>query len=181
MLICEHLHLDAFTIKHIDDFSVKHPNAINLEMFIKNYAQKDETRNINRTYLIKDRNTSEIACFFSLRNGLFTLDLGSSNFATVPAVELSNFAVNNSYKEKYPSVHHIGAMAFKEFIIPIVKQIQELSGVQALYIYALPNDKLIEHYESLGFIRFSPEEEDFIHSHVKPLYDKGCVFMCQGV
>jgi len=75
----------------------------------------------------------------------------------------------------------IGSTVFADFIIPLVKMAQDISGVQALYIYALPNDKLIDHYASLGFMRFDPDEEAFIHNHVKPLYDKGCVFMCQGV
>lgn len=181
MFYCEHLSFDAHTKQEITNFTVKHPDAINLESFLKKYAFEEESSNKNRTYLVKDKNTNEIVCYFSLRNGLFTLPNNSQHFSTIPAIELSNFAVNNSYKEKYSIVRKLGTTAFNEFIIPLVKQIQKLSGVQALYIYALPNDKLIEHYESLGFLRFSPDEEAFIHSHVKPLYDKGCVFMCQGV
>lgn len=181
MLNCEHLGFDISTQQQIKDFTVKYPNAVNLEVFLKEHASIEEKYNKNRTYLVKDLITQEIACYFSLRNGLFTIPNESSSFSTIPAVELSNFAINGKYKEKHPAIHKIGTTIFNEFILPIVKGIQKQSGVQALYIYALPNDKLIEHYASLGFMRFSPEEEDFIHNHVKPLYDKGCVFMCQGV
>ncbi|SHL32274.1 hypothetical protein [Fibrobacter sp. UWEL] len=182
MFYCEHLSSDEHTLQQITLFKVKHPDAKNLELFLQNHAAAEETNNKNRTYLIKDRKTNEIVCYFSLRNGLFTIPNDySQSFSTVPAIELSNFAVNESYKQQYPKVHQLGAMTLRNFILPIVKQIQEQSGVQALYIYALPNDKLIEHYSSLGFMRFDPEEEAFIHNHVKPLYDKGCVFMCQGV
>jgi len=181
MFYCEHLGFDSHTQQEISSFKVKHPDAANLELFLKQYALEEEAINKNRTYLVRDKNTTEIVCYFSLRNGLFTIPYSSQSFSTVPAVELSNFAVNDKYKEKYSIVQKLGTTAFNEFILPIVKGIQKQSGVQALYIYALPNDKLIEHYSSLGFMRFDPEEEAFIHNHVKPLYDKGCVFMCQGV
>lgn len=181
MLKCEHLRFDILTSQQIKEFKVTSPGAEGLELWLKNYSASDEANHSNRTYLVRDCITNEIACYFSLRNGLFTIPVEQKNFATVPAIELSNFAVNDAYKAMHPNTSKIGTITFREFIIPIVKQIQEQTGVRALYIYALPNDKLIEHYSSLGFMRFDPEEEAFIHNHVKPLYDKGCVFMCQGV
>ena len=51
--------------------------------------------------------------------------------------------------------------------------------LQDLNIYALPENNLINYYQSLGFSRLSPEEEDFVHQHVKPSYDEGCYFMYQ--
>lgn len=180
MFLCEHLGFDAFTTQQVSKFKVKHPEAINLEFFLKESAPKEQTKHSNRTYLIRDKHSQELACYFSLRNGLFTLP-DDSHFSTIPAVELSNFAVNNEYKKTHPDMKRIGSTVFADFIIPLVKMAQDISGVQALYIYALPNDKLIDHYASLGFMRFDPDEEAFIHNHVKPLYDKGCVFMCQGV
>ena len=68
-----------------------------------------------------------------------------------------------------------------DFIIPIVKHIQNFVAVKALYIYALPEEKLISHYKSLGFARLSEEEEAFVHAHVKPKYDDDCIFMYQIV
>ena len=40
-------------------------------------------------------------------------------------------------------------------------------------------DKLIKHYKTMGFHRFDPEDEHFVHQHIKPKYDEGCVFMYQ--
>lgn len=57
--------------------------------------------------------------------------------------------------------------------------IRSFSGVAALYIYALPEPRLIEHYQKLGFRRLAPEKEKFVHRHVKPKYDDGCIFMYQ--
>ncbi len=57
--------------------------------------------------------------------------------------------------------------------------VAELIGVQALYIYALPEDELIEHYSTFGFSRLEPELEEFVHKHVKPAYDESCIFMYQ--
>lgn len=37
---------------------------------MKKYAASEEIRHTNRTYLVKDKSTGEIACYFSLRNGL---------------------------------------------------------------------------------------------------------------
>ena len=55
----------------------------------------------------------------------------------------------------------------------------ELFGIQAIHIYALPQDELLEHYSTFGFSRLPPEMEAYIHSHIKPAYDEGCIFMYQ--
>ena len=64
-------------------------------------------------------------------------------------------------------------------ICKIVVLFGEIVGVQALYIYALPQEELIKYYKTLGFSRLDPEMEDFVHKHVKPRYDAGCYFMYQ--
>lgn len=102
-----------------------------------------------------------------------------SSMYSVASVELSNFAVNSAYKDKHPEMNRIGFIIFTNFILPIVKSVSEDVGVQAFYIYALPEDNLIKYYESLGFSRLSSVEEDFVHKHVKPSYDEGCIFMYQ--
>ncbi len=68
---------------------------------------------------------------------------------------------------------------FAEFIFPLIKYLRTFVGIQAIYIYALPEDKLIKHYKTMGFHRLDPEDEKFVHQHVKPKYDDGCVFMYQ--
>lgn len=43
----------------------------------------------------------------------------------------------------------------------------------------LPNERLIKHYKTLGFTRLSPEDEKYVHAHIKPKYDRKCIFMYQ--
>jgi hypothetical protein len=54
-------------------------------------------------------------------------------------------------------------------------------GVNALYIYALPEEKLIDHYQTMGFERLLERQEKFVQRHVKPEYDEGCIFMYQTI
>lgn len=181
MFSCEHLGSDLHTQEQINSFSVKPKEAENLGLFLKELAATEEVGNANRTYLVKDKISKEIVCYFSLRNGLFTISASPREFITIPAIELSNFAVNQTYKEKNSGIHKLGSMTFKEFILPLIKHVQGYSGVQALYLYSLPYPDLINHYKTLGFTRLNEEEEKFIHKHVKPKYDRDCIFMCQRV
>ena len=98
---------------------------------------------------------------------------------TVPSVELSNFAVNSAYRVRHPEIKGIGEQFFRRFIIPTVNYGAELFGIQAIHIYALPKDELLEHYAKFGFSRLPPEMEDYIHTHMKPDYDRNCIFMYQ--
>ena len=98
---------------------------------------------------------------------------------TVPSVELSNFAVNSAYRVRHPEIKGIGEQVFRRFIIPTVNYGAELFGIQAIHIYALPEDELLEHYAKFGFSRLPPEMEDYIHTHMKPDYDRNCIFMYQ--
>ena len=180
---------ETFTYEHlfdslenetlIKDFTVKNPAGKNLAVFIKELAPLHERNNSERVYLVKDKNTHELAGYFALRNGLFTVQLENGSVWTVPAIELSNFAVNDTYRKNHPDTIKIGATVFRKFILPLAKHIQTLTGVQALYIYALPEDRLLDHYGSFGFSRLAKEDEQFIYTRVKPAYDDGCIFMYQ--
>lgn len=55
----------------------------------------------------------------------------------------------------------------------------ELVGVNSLYLYALPSERLMEHYEKMGFTRLPSDQEKFVQDHVKPVYDVDCIFMYQ--
>lgn len=173
------------SMKNLDEikaFNVAKPSGKGLEYYLKESAEYEERQKLNRTYLVKAKDTDEIVGYFSLRAGLFTLEDGTDNpinFYAVPAVELSNFAVNSAYRTKHPEVRKIGETMFRDFILPIARTVAELIGVQALYIYALPEDELIEHYSTFGFSRLEPELEEFVHKHVKPAYDESCIFMYQ--
>ena len=175
----EHLLDSSDNLKLIQDFCVSNKSGYGLERYIRELAESDEKDGSARTYLIKDKFTHEIVAYFSLKTGLFTIDAGHGYFYSISAVELSNFAVNSSYRKKHPDAKNLGSTVFAEFIFPLIKYLRTFVGIQAIYIYALPEDKLIKHYKTMGFHRLDPEDEKFVHQHVKPKYDDGCVFMYQ--
>lgn len=163
----------------INDFCVARQSGKGLENYLKNLAETEETENSARTYLVKNKITKEIAAFFTLKAGLFTVKIDEERFNNISAIELSNFAVNSNYRNKHPEVNAIGKDVFSDFVLPLVTYLQDFFGAQALYIFALPEDSLIEHYKSLGFYRLERDEEEFVHVHVKPKYDDSCIFMYQ--
>ena len=184
------LNTEHFTVEHLQDsptnrqliegFSAPN-NAMGLEAYLKLQAESDENSNGSRTLLVKDAETGRLACYFSLRSGLIAIRREDDLFDTIPAIELANFAVNDTYRSESGKVAKVGAYAFRRFVQPIVKNVSDLVGVQCLYIYALPKERLIQYYASLGFMRLPSEDEAFVHSHVKPAYDRGCIFMYQGI
>ena len=176
----EHIFDSPENLDLISSFTVAN-NAYGLESYLKFQATKDEKENIARTYLVKDKMTGELACYFSLRTGLVTFQIINDKFDTFPAIELSNFAVNDTYKRNHTEVQKLGVHIFDVFILPIVRCMAKYVGVNSLYIYALPNDKLIDHYQIMGFTRLPADEEKFVQQHVKPKYDEGCIFMYQTV
>ena len=154
-------------------------DAAGLESYLKHAAIGDEKANLARTYLVMDKATGELACYFSLRTGLITIQVAGDDFDSLPAIELSNFATNDTYRRKHTDVQSIGRYTFENFIIPIARCMAAYVGVNSLYIYALPNDRLIEHYGTMGFSRLPADQEQFVQAHVKPKYDMGCTFMYQ--
>ena len=180
----EHLMASTKNLEDIKSFYVAKKTGKGLEYYLKNMAEQEEYNRGNRTYLVRDKETNEIAAYYSLHTGSFTLkepgqkDDDASKY-TVPSIELSNFAVNSAYKDKHPEISGLGELIFRRFIIPTVNYGAELFGIQAIHIYALPEDDLIDHYGSFGFSRLPKEMEDYIHSHLKPDYDDKCIFMYQ--
>ena len=178
----------AFSVEHlfdtpnnqtlINDFKVSN-DALGLEIYLKNQSVDDENNKMSRTYLVKDKITEELVGYFSLKTGLITLQLFNDSFESIPAIELANFAVNNAYRQNHPGIKRIGYYIFRSFIRPLAESISKFIGVTALYIYALPQNKLIAHYKTMGFSRLPEDQESFVQSHVKPKYDEGCIFMYQ--
>jgi len=184
------LNTEHFVIEHLLDSPVNRQlierfvvpnNARGLESYLKSQAENDENNNGSRTFLIKDAATGKLACYFSLRTGLIAVRREDGLFDTIPGIELANFAVNDAYRSEGSKIAKIGFHVFDKFILPIVKNVADLIGVQCLYIYALPKEKLIRYYTSLGFMRLPSDAESFVYSHVKPAYDRGCIFMYQGI
>ena len=178
--VVEHLTDSPENIRCVETFAAG-KNAKGLEVYLKRFALVDESSSDSRTYLVKDSLTRTLACYFSLRTCLVPIALTKSIFTTVPAVELANFAVNENYRGQQRAAKRIGAYVFVVFILPIVQHIAELVGAKWLCVYALPEDKLIRYYESLGFSRLSRDRKEFVYRHVKPKYDENCIFMYQGI
>ena len=180
----EHLFASPKVMENIESFYVAKSTGKGLEKYIKFHAEAEEINRSNRTYLVRDKETNEIAAYYSLHTGSFTLKEpgqkgDDSSKYTVPSVELSNFAVNSAYRDKHPEISGLGELIFRRFIIPTVNYGAELFGIQTIHIYALPEDDLIDHYGSFGFSRLPKEMEDYIHTHLKPDYDDKCIFMYQ--
>ena len=180
----EHLLSSPKNVEEIKSFFVEKESGKGLEIFLKERAVAEEYSRNNRTYLVRDKETDEIAAYFSLHTGAFTVSLPNSTKSdsekfTIPSVELSNFAVNSSYKKNHPEMPRIGEQVFRSFILPTVNYGAQLFGIQALHIYALPEDDLIDHYSTFGFSRLPHEMEAFIHETSKPSYDDSCIFMYQ--
>lgn len=176
--VVEHLFTSPENHDLIQSFSVGN-SAMGLEIFLKEVAEREESEKQTRTYLIKDRITGELVCYFSMRTGLVTLQVDGDAFDSLSAVELSNFAMNQVYKSNHPNAKRLGSYFFKRFILPLAQFVSEYIGVSTLYIYALPEDKLMNHYKKLGFSRLPEEQEKIVQNHVKPKYDEGCIFMYQ--
>ena len=173
----QHLFDSENNIEEIKSFSVNQKSGKGLEEYLKYMAAPEEDDNFARTYLVKDNESHEIASYFTLKSGLFTLEIDDKNFYTVPSIELSNFAVNSLYRKQHPEIAEIGKTTFKEFILPLTRFIQTFLGAKTLYIYALPEDKLINHYTEMGFKRLSADKEKYVYTHVKPKYDNVCIFI----
>lgn len=179
-----------FTIEHLFD-SLENQDLIakfqatndaaGLESYLKNQSVEDEENNCSRTYLVKDALSGELAAYFSLRTGLITIQVQAENFDSFPAIELANFALNKRYKDSHPESRKVGFYVFKKFVLPIVQRLSVYVGISSLYIYALPEEKLIEHYSTMGFSRLPEHQERFVQRHVKPKYDEGCIFMYQVI
>lgn len=178
--------LDVLNYKEIiNDFKVKQKNGFGLERYLKRNAEYDERNGLARTYLIFDGITNELVAYFSIKAGNITANERKGllsniiEFDSVPGVELANFAINGAYKEKHSYVKEIGRIVLMDFVFPIIREVVKVVGMKVIYIFALPNVKLIERYEELGFIRLPAKQEKAIHKRIKPSYDRNCIFMYQ--
>lgn len=184
---CQHILDGINNIADLMTFKVDHQEGSGLVEYLQRASIYEEDANLNRTYIVRDKKDNDIVGFFSLKCGLASTNehKNSENsqniFDTVPAIELANFAVNNSYKEKYPDNKGIGATIFMNFILPIVEYVAKYVGISILILYALPYDNLINYYQKLGFSRLNPEAEQLLHSRIKPVYDGSCIFMFQKI
>lgn len=187
--------MEKFIVRHIleedvqliSSFTVKRKEGKGLERYLKKYALNEEKEG-SRTYLVIDNETKELAGYFTLRTGLITIKRPFpfgifGTFDTKTGVEMTNFAVNDAYKDKHKAELkgiRLGEYFFYKFVHPLVKEVSNIVGCEYLYIFALPEDTLISYYtDVLKFGRLDKNLEKFVHRHVRPGYDAGCIFMAQ--
>lgn len=178
--------VDCFEVVHltkdIDISQFSSQKGRGLEIYLKQYALKEEEYGLTRTYLVIDSELQQIAAYFSLRTGLIAINKTFSRKKNnYTGIELANFAVNDSYREIKGSIPHFGSYVFMNIILPLVTEIAKYVGAAYLYIYSLPDNKLMEHYKTMGF-EFAPKFiTKCVYRHVKPIYDTGCIFMWQKI
>lgn len=187
LFYCNHLGAGENDLKDIKDFTAHNPYGEGLVTYLQHFAIQEELVGQMRTYLVHDRFSSELAGYFSLKAGLISLDErhtteDSTEFDTMPGIELANFAVNQNYLVRHKELSGIGCIIFQSFILPLVQEAASIVGVRIIYIFALPVPELILHYNrEYGFVRLDSDSEDNLHQRVKPAYDKDCIFMFQPI
>lgn len=183
LFYCEHLSDTIENLNLIKNFTVTKSTGIGLLRYLKFQSIYEEKENLAKTYLVKDKETNELVGYFSLKAGMVstneTVIEESTEFDSLPGIELSNFAVNSSYKEAHKEYEGIGKIIFIYFILPILLDVSKNIGVHYLYIFALPFENLIRYYKSLNFTRLNSVEEHLVHKRIRPHYDKNCIFMYQ--
>lgn len=175
----------------VDSFYIENDKGQGLSWYLKEKAFSDEASGEMRTYLVRLIKTDECVGYFSLKAGLISLNeievevldrnTGEKHiereFDTLPGIELANFAVNSNFIHKYSSLKGVGHVIFTEFIIPIINEAAKHVAIKIVYIFALPFKKLIARYERYGFKRLPSEDENTLHTRLKPRYDESCKFM----
>ena len=178
LFYCNHLGTSENDEKDIMNFSIDRDEGSGLLEYLQNYALTEEENGIMRTYIVRDKISSEVAGYFSLKAGLISLNeryekiMDSETgevklkkvFDTLPGIELANFAVNSGYVHNHKDLKGLGTVIFNNFILPVVRKTSDNVGVKLLYIFALPYDDLINTYhERYGFSRLSDPYEDELH------------------
>ena len=192
MFYAEHLIPDSEKdIADINSFWIETPEGQGLSAYLKEYACEDELSRSMRTYLVRDNESDECVGYFSLKAGLISfneaeIEIEDSTtgeihtereFDTLPGVELADFAINSEYISSYPYQKGIGYVIFKKFVLPLIYEASSYVGVQIVYIFALPYERLLKRYEQYGFRRLPETEEADLHRRLKPRYDESCRFM----
>lgn len=184
LFICENLVASEDNFNQIMDFVPKYESGFFVVEHLKRSAFAYEDEEIQRTYLVKDASTGEIAAYFSLKAGSFYAgeskqENSPTGFNVLPGIELSNLAVNKTYTDKHPEASHkLGAFVFRTYVMDKVLEAADIIGARVVFIYALPKDDLRAYYSTeLGFARLPKEIEDVLHRTMKPDYDENCTFM----
>lgn len=139
----------------IEDLA-KMPDFINEKKKIKSYIKKDSK-------LEDDEKINRVAVTFS-------------------GIELVQFCANDNYKDKwklYKFNHSIGKTMFWYLVVPIIIEISKLVGCKYLFLFAadLSENRTLENYYEMDLLFKQLDDV----SVMKPLYDFGCLSMCQEI
>lgn len=152
-----------------------------LVLYLQRCALPDEEASVMRTYLVRDVDTDELVGYFSLKAGLVSTDevltTDGAGFDTLPGIELANFAINGRYRRVHPATKGCEYMVYDELVSEVIAAAAKIVGVAVIYIFSLPDERVVANYGCYGFRRLSPEAESALHRRLKPRYDEGCVFM----
>jgi len=185
-------HISNEDIEDISRFTVKMDKKTGMKrgyglvLYLQRRALYEEENNLARTYIIRDKQTDMIAGYFSLKPGLVTEKTSLVSFDNITGIEIANLAVNDSYKKSLDNtnfnIQHLGVYFFSQFIYPLIKEIGKYVGVKYIYCFSLPELSLMDHYHKMGFRRVNKRSlERYIHRHIRPEYDKHCIFMYQEI
>ena len=160
---------------------------------MKYCAWKDDLSRDVKVYLVKSYFENEIVAYFALKSGLIVLDDTSHNLVkeelaekqgtklvpqTIPGIEISHFAVNDTYRHKHgkngESLKGLGNAIYPDFIYPIIKKTASLIGIKCAYLYAAGDQSLINYYHQVFEFK-TISQKNYIP--IKPYYDSGCQFM----
>lgn len=188
--------IQSFTIDREAEYSHRMDKVIGLEAYLKRCAWNEDLNNEVRIYLIKDRDSLEVAAYFGLKAGMVAnskaemLSVEEQQeilkeegvkwlLEVLPGIEISHFAVNDNYRRSAgvngKPVKGLGAFFYPEFIYPIIEEVAERIGVKMIYLYAAGDEKLVSYYESV--FDFQCLQEEDVYVPLEPDYDGGCDFM----
>ena len=184
VMYCHHIcRKDAYDAKR---FKIANSQGGYLAEYLSYDALDDEKNRLARTYIVRSKATDEMIAYFSLRSGFVSANekglFWNKGFDTVPGVEISNFAINGEFRKNHPESRGVGDYIFHTLIIPLIEVVSKLVGTSVIYIFALPRERLVKHYEEVfGFSRLSKMQEMSMHKRIRPRYDKGCIFMYRKI
>ncbi|MEG0277273.1 MAG: hypothetical protein RR630_09600 [Coprobacillus sp.] len=165
-------------LKQINSFKSKINS--NLAKYLKKNALYSFCNHKSITYLVVDTFTKEVAAYFSISAFSFlSIDRNQSQSiykSLIPVILLENFATNIHYVKSIMSNRKMGIIIFNDFIIPLVKLVQNEVGIFGIGLFAADEaeGRLVSHYQkNYGFNVVDVNDFDVQY----PSYDENCIFM----
>lgn len=127
-----------------------------------------------RTYLIiNEDSNNEIVAYFTLSSASIFWNTEKEFPYPNPCVEISYFAVDDSYAKYNNKSLNTGRLIFHDFILPAVKEIANILGIEYLILFSLPIEKVIISYKKMGFTQIDSEVKEYIQYY----FVKDCELM----